>query len=286
MFLFLKLGEKTLMIYLIKSASWNSKENKFEFILKIGYTGDESAKNRFSSYNNHNPTIEILFKIPEATEQQEMALHEYFKKFRVYNREWYEYNEEIIEFFKTHTTTESLNSEQDLLMCIKTKDQQPTKADFINGLEESDLKIRLQNYVAEKTVFCRLKFLCKSENSFLLTEPILEMLPENNFKKYFEVLGVDRIRALGCNLGRVNKELGIKTFSLDDLDFDIYQEFSEGDMVSSSEIKEKLAIIYKEYGFEKKPKTTDLQYWFDIEPTQYRVGAKRYRGLKLNERLR
>lgn len=281
------------MIYLIKSASWNSKESKFEFILKIGYTGDESAKNRFSSYNNHNPTIEILFKIPDATEQQEMALHEYFKKFRVYNREWYEYNEEIIEFFKTHTTVESLNSEQDLLMYIKTEDQQPTKADrlkkfldFVDGLEEPDLKSCLQNYIAEKIAFCRLKFLCKSENSFLLTESILEMLPENNFKKYFEVLGVDRIRALGCNLGRVNKELGIKTFSLDDLDLDIYQEFSEGDTVSSSEIKEKLAIIYKEYGFEKTPKTTDLKYWFDIEPIQYRVGAKRYRGLKLNKKLR
>lgn len=281
------------MIYLIKSASWNSKESKFEFILKIGYTGDESAKNRFSSYNNHNPTIEILFKIPDATEQQEMALHEYFKKFRVYNREWYEYNEEIIEFFKTHTTTESLNSEQDLLMCIKTKDQQPTKADrlnmfldFINGLEESDLKIRLQNYVAEKTVFCRLKFLCRPENSLLLTDQILENLPEGNFKMYFEILGVDRIRALGCNLGRVNKELGIKTFSLDDLNLDIYQEFSEGDTVSSSEIKEKLAVIYEEYGFKKAPKTADLKYWFDVESTQYRVGAKRYRGLRLNKKLR
>lgn len=281
------------MIYLIKSASWNSKESKFEFILKIGYTGDEFAKNRFSSYNNHNPTIEILFKIPDATEQQEMALHEYFKKFRVYNREWYEYNEEIIEFFKTHTTTKSLNSEQDLLMYIKTEDQQPTKADrlkkfldFVDRLEESDLKSCLQNYIAEKTAFCRLKFLCKSENSFLLTESILEMLPENNFKKYFEVLGVDRIRALGCNLGRVNKELGIKTFSLDDLDLDIYQEFNEGDTVSSSEIKEKLAIIYEGHGFEKIPKTADLKYWFDVESTQYRIGAKRYRGLKLNKRLR
>ena len=104
--------------------------------------------------------------------------------------------------------------------------------------------------------------------------------------KDFEILGVDRIRALGCNLGRVNKELGIKTFSLDDLNLDIYQEFSEGDTVSSSEIKEKLAVIYEEYGFKKAPKTADLKYWFDVESTQYRVGAKRYRGLRLNKKLR
>ena len=98
------------MIYLIKSASWNKEKNSFEFILKIGYTKDSSAQNRFSSYVNHNPTSEILFKISEATRRQEGALHEYFKEFRIYGREWYEYREEIIEFFKSHITKDSLTT--------------------------------------------------------------------------------------------------------------------------------------------------------------------------------
>lgn len=95
------------MIYLIKSASWNKEKNSFEFILKIGYTKDSSAQNRFSSYVNHNPTVEILFKIPNATREQESLLHKYFKGFRIHGNEWYEYREEIINFFTSHTTKDS-----------------------------------------------------------------------------------------------------------------------------------------------------------------------------------
>lgn len=193
------------MVYLIKSTSWDSENNRFEFILKIGYTKDNAAKSRFSSYNNHNPTVEILFKIPNATERHEGALHEYFRRFRIYNREWYEYREEIIEFFKTHTTTESLD--RDLPEYKFTQEKQTSQRtvrlrefiDFVDKLEDPVLKSSLQSYLEEKTSYSRLRILYDLEESGLLTDEVLDNIPDNKFKDYFKILGSKRVRSLGYN---------------------------------------------------------------------------------------
>ena len=82
-------------------------------LLKIGYTGESSKKNRFATYKMHNPLSEVLFTIPEGTEKHEKALHYLFRKYlyQDYGNEWFNYNEEIINFFSTHTTRESLDKD-------------------------------------------------------------------------------------------------------------------------------------------------------------------------------
>ena len=143
------------MIYLIKSASWNKEKNSFEFILKIGYTKDTSAQNRFSSYINHNPTSEILFKIPNATRRQEGSLHNYFKDFRVYGKEWYKYDDDIVEFFKEHTTKDSLNNLPKYEFHSERKSRITVSKEkffnFINDLEDSEIKTKLLEYLNIKT---------------------------------------------------------------------------------------------------------------------------------------
>lgn len=95
------------MIYLIKSAAFkNSKE--YETILKIGYTKDNGKKSRFGAYITENPTCQVLYLIPKGTEQDEKNLHNHFKKYLKYGQEWFSEDKEILEFFKTHTTKESL----------------------------------------------------------------------------------------------------------------------------------------------------------------------------------
>ena len=139
------------MIYLIRSASWNEEANNFEFILKIGYTKDSSAKNRFTSYSNHNPTSKVLYKIPNATRRQEGSVHKYFEKFKKYGNEWYEYREEIVEFFKTHTTRESLNFLPEYKFRQERVSEKTAKINkfykFVNSLETSKLKSLLLNYI-------------------------------------------------------------------------------------------------------------------------------------------
>ena len=90
------------MIYVIKV------EYKVCTVLKIGYTADKNSKKRFESYKNHNPFFEILFKIPGGTEEDEKNLHYKFKSYLRSGREWFSCEQEILDFFSTHKTKESL----------------------------------------------------------------------------------------------------------------------------------------------------------------------------------
>lgn len=98
------------MIYLIKSAAYKNKEcTEYEDTLKIGYTKDGSKKGRFECYITENPTSQILYLIPEGDERDEKNLHHHFRKYKKdYGQEWFSYEQEILDFFDTHTTKESL----------------------------------------------------------------------------------------------------------------------------------------------------------------------------------
>jgi hypothetical protein len=100
------------MIYVKLSASYKNKDSitEFENILKIGYTKDneKTSSGRDISYKTENPTIKTLYIIEGGTEQDERNLHNHFRKYLKYGNEWFDYNDEILEFFNTHTTVESL----------------------------------------------------------------------------------------------------------------------------------------------------------------------------------
>ena len=100
------------MIYVLRSAAFK-KDGGFETIIKIGYTGEKSKKNRFSLYLTENPTIQVLFLINGGTERDEKNLHRYFKNYLVYGQEWFKDVNEIIEFFTNHKTKESLKELED-----------------------------------------------------------------------------------------------------------------------------------------------------------------------------
>lgn len=98
------------MIYLLETTYYNKRNKEILDLLKIGYTKDENLKSRLVQYKLHNPMYELLFTIPEVDESVEKAIHLYFQEFQFsdYGKEWFVYNEEIIDFFKTHTTPESI----------------------------------------------------------------------------------------------------------------------------------------------------------------------------------
>ena len=102
------------MIYLIKSAGYKEEEGNIStfFLLKIGYTEDNRKDTRFVQYKLHNPTCQILYIIPEATEEHEKKVQYKFKNllFPDYGREWFKYSEEIINFFKNIKSLEELDN--------------------------------------------------------------------------------------------------------------------------------------------------------------------------------
>ena len=89
------------MIYLIETTYYNKTTNEVIDLLKIGYTKDRDR--RYKQYRGCNPLFQVLYEIPGADESKEKALHDYFDCYRYknYGREWFEYSDEIVEYFKT-----------------------------------------------------------------------------------------------------------------------------------------------------------------------------------------
>ena len=121
------------MLYLIKSAAYrkdSTDENEtFETILKIGYA---ETKRRFFQYLTENPTFRILYVIPDGDKQDEKNLHNHFKEYLVYGREWYSKEKDILDYFATHKTKKSL---EDLSDHHSTRQFSSIKKDIMETFE-------------------------------------------------------------------------------------------------------------------------------------------------------
>lgn len=98
------------MVYLIKSAAFETDENgndRFFFLLKIGYTSEINKESRFSAYSTDNVTHIVLCEIPGATEEHERRLHRKFDSFKYSKgKEWFYYDQSIVDYMKTVTLEE------------------------------------------------------------------------------------------------------------------------------------------------------------------------------------
>ena len=147
------------MIYVILSAAFKNGSNmEYESLLKIGYCRDDREKVRTATYLTENPTIKILFTIPGGTEQDEKNLHHHFRKYLKYGNEWFSYEQEILDFFTTHITKESLGeldlhlSQAKQLKVQKERDRNflKYKQKYINPILQSLGKISNIEYVEKQ----------------------------------------------------------------------------------------------------------------------------------------
>lgn len=257
------------MIYLIQSAGYDDSGN-FIHILKIGFTEDSTSNNRFTAYRNHNPTNKVLYKIPGGTSQDELNLHNYFRKFRKFGNEWYEYVPDIIEFFRTHTTANSLSILPTFKAKKEKKLERQEEKERIKNLEQSLSKEEGEIYQAmsELNSYSKLKYLCElmssGKNIFNLI-PLAFQTHTEKFIKYFKVIGPIRIKALGYNIIKLNNELELAAFDPKELDRLICSEFSVGEIISLRNIKFKLKNIYSKCNYTRAPKATDLEDYFEIK---------------------
>ena len=104
------------MIYLIETTYYNKTTQEIVDLLKIGYTGDSNKQTRYIQYRLHNPLFRVVYEIPEATELEEKKLQYYFREYQYgdYGNEWFRYDDKILDYFKGHTTKESLIDLPDL----------------------------------------------------------------------------------------------------------------------------------------------------------------------------
>ena len=147
------------MIYVILSAEIINKDpSNLGLILKIGYCKDDRAKVRTATYLTENPTIKTLYTIPEGTEQDEKNLHHHFRKYLKYGNEWFSYEQEILDFFTTHTTKESLEeldlhlSQNKLIKLQKERNAKflENKQKYINPILHSLGDIEILEYIKKQ----------------------------------------------------------------------------------------------------------------------------------------
>lgn len=134
-------------------------------------------------------------------------------------------------------------------------------------------------YDSLKTAQEKLHFLCEVE----LTETARKIIKNkvgDNIKNLL-TLDKDRLKALGYNPTYINKELKMVTFSSDILKERIFEEFSEGNRLAKSDIKERLAKIYNELDYQRTAKANDIEEWFEIKSISITIDGKRVNGFEL-----
>ena len=134
----------------------------------------------------------------------------------------------------------------------------------------------LREYQKLGTFRSKLKYLCEYGFSDEVIGVVLDQIGEHdNIKSYYISLGSQKLRALGYDKYKIEKELGIVTFSYELLESSIYSEFKVGDKLTLSSIKDRLDYLYKSISYTATPKATDLEKFFEIKNSSiYEDGKK------------
>ena len=297
------------MIYLIAGYE-TLKDNNGNYYprlaLKIGYTRDNRGTKRFSMYRTRNPGVDVILTIPDLGEDIEHFLHKRFEKHKLgRNREWFTYQQEIIDYLKKIKdgeidVTKNMRASE-LLDKYKVTDVSLVpllekwdkvgddifkKAEFClkygnfsftPGLTAEECKFIIdfpkkdeipkffEEFDKLKTSTEKLKFLSNYPCDPDTKRMICYQLTKEKFIEYVNTLGWDRAKACGYNQTKLKAEFGIASFNQDPLDARIYREFHEGDCISNVDLKAKIITIYDELGYNKLAKATEILRWFEVK---------------------
>ena len=319
------------MIYVILSAAFkNGSNTEYESLLKIGYCKDDRAKVRTAIYITENPTIKTLYTIPEGTEQDEKNLHHHFRKYLKYGNEWFSYEQEILDFFTTHTTKESLEeldlhlSQNKLIKLQKERNAKflENKQKYINPILHSLGEVEILEYIKKQeelaTVLNNLfltysdidnyfrtnypdvdfntpeiiskeaqKILQEFENQPFFTgkmkylyslgmdediaKQVLNNIYDTHYSKYYWTIPAGRAGSLNYQKGKLEEEYQsiINPKDVSGIEQEVKKQvldyFSLDTKYSKFDIKNQLKNIYTSLKYDKTPKASDLEEYFEIK---------------------
>ena len=330
------------MIYVSLSATFIDGDiNKFDKIIKIGYCKDDNKKHRLGAYITENPSIILLYTIPGGTEQDEKNLHHRFRKYLKYGNEWFSYEQEILDFFTTHTTKESLEeldtyySKKKLMELEQLKNARflENKQKYINPILHNLGEVEILEYIKKQeelaTVLNNLfltssdidnyfrtnypdvdfntpeiiskevqKILQEFENQQFFTgkmkylyslhmdedvaKQVLNNIYDTHYTKYYWTISASRAGSLKYQKGELEKEyqaclhpeIVSSKYIVEDLENKekakdiILTTFLLDNKYLKSDIKETLRKIYEDCGYNKTPKASDLDEYFELRSCQ------------------
>ena len=124
----------------------------------------------------------------------------------------------------------------------------------------------LKEYQELGTFKAKLKLLCEYSFNDQIIGVVLDQIGEHdNIKSYYLALGPQKLRALGYDKYKIEKELGIVTFSQELLVNTIYSEFKVGDKLTLANIKSRLEYLYPSISYTATPKAKDLENYFEVK---------------------
>ena len=341
------------MIYVSLSATFIDGDiNKFDKIIKIGYCKDDNKKHRLGAYITENPSIILLYTIPGGTEQDEKNLHHRFRKYLKYGNEWFSYEQEILDFFTTHTTKESLEeldtyySKKKLIELKQLKNARflENKQKYINPILHNLGEVEILEYIKKQeelaTVLNNLfltssdidnyfrtnypdvdfntpeiiskeaqKILQEFENQQFfnnkmrylyslhmdedIAKQVLNNIYDTHYSKYYWTIPAGRAGTLHYQKGELEKEYqaimhpelvkeNTNSENRKAAGEKILNYFKPDNKYLKSDIKETLRKIYESVGYNKTPKASDLEEYFEIKECKITISTgKQDNGFKI-----
>ena len=153
---------------------------------------------------------------------------------------------------------------------------------YIEGTAKSKVYGFIDEFNKLKSFPEKMKLLCESEFSDIEIGWVLDQVPIQ-YKNYYEILGSDRLKACGYNVTRVKKEYESSQVDISDLPDKIQSAFVIGNKYLRSDVKDLLGNIYTSFGYNKTPKASDLEEYFELKSCQItnKETGKRENGFEI-----
>ena len=125
----------------------------------------------------------------------------------------------------------------------------------------------------------KMKYLCEFIEETKL-DIVLESVPLI-YKNYYKSIGPDRCKAFCYQKNKLDGELALQKFEVNNMIPEIHNTFKVGEIYSLADIKEKLKKIYTSFSYNKTAKATDIEFYFDIEKAYKKVEGKSIKCYKI-----
>ena len=165
----------------------------------------------------------------------------------------------------------------------KMIERKETKKYCNDDIINQEVSSVLYEFEQKTTYYDKMKLLCNTNLSKEALDLILAQISEeDDIKSHFLALGPEKIKALGYNMTKIRRELGIVIFNKELLINTIFTNFNVGDKLNQIDIKQKLFDLYTSISYTATPKATDLGNYFEIKKCKITLPDKsRINGIEI-----
>jgi hypothetical protein len=145
-----------------------------------------------------------------------------------------------------------------------------------------DVQVVLDQFEKARGANEKMRVLCEGGLSEGEMRTVFTQVENSAYENFYFGLGPERCKALGYNYSALLKDYELKFFDTAPVRERILSEFKVGDRLITSEVKEILRMIYQDLKYNKTPKATDLEEYFELKDTRIKDSSgKVVRGIEL-----